>query len=342
MQPLVSIGIPVYNGEPFLRKCLDSVISQSYSHIEIIIVDDHSSDSSKKIIEQYHQKDERIKLFSNEKNLGLVGNWNRCVELSSGEWIKFVFQDDYLANDCVEKMVNASSSDDSLLVCKRTFILPENADDVTKNYYRKKVVTFEKLGIPDKTTYLSPERISRFACENICLNFIGEPTSIMFKKKSVDVLGLFNIHLAQLCDFEFALRIGSNYGVTYIPEKLTFFRIHDSSTTSSNLSKIDFVLRHLEPIITVHQMLYDSMFINFRRLISFYNKIKLKQYLSVRTHEAFISAGNNTEYLKQIDKVAERFPELKKFMKPDFFTRVKLNLVLMRRKVRAFFFNSSI
>jgi glycosyltransferase involved in cell wall biosynthesis len=337
MQPFVSICIPVYNGEDHLQKCLDSAISQSFLNIEIIIVNDSSTDNSQSIINRYALKDKRIKVFINPTNLGLTGNWNKCIELSSGEWIKFLFQDDYLTNNCIERMLNDTLVNDSLLVCKRTFLLDENADEATKAYYGEKVVTFKKLGVPDETTFLSSSIISRFACENICLNFIGEPTSYMFRKKLVNTIGLFNTHLSQLCDFEFALRIGSNYGITYIPEKLTFFRIHDLSTTSSNLSKKYFVLRHLEPIITVHQMLYDSKFLNFRSLISFPNKIKLKQFLSVRTYEAFINADGNAEYLKLINKVSKQFPALKKLMKADFFTSVKLKLVFLKRKIRSFF-----
>jgi glycosyltransferase involved in cell wall biosynthesis len=337
MQPFVSICIPVFNGEKHLPKCLDSAVSQSYLNIEIIVVNDGSTDSSQEIINLYALKDKRIKTVYNDKNLGLTGNWNKCIELSSGEWIKFLFQDDYMANNCIEEMLNASSTNNSILVCKRTFLLDENVDNITKNYYENKVVTFEKLGVSDKTTYLNPGIISRFACENICLNFIGEPTSIMFKKKLVDIIGLFNTRLEQLCDFEFALRIGSNYGVTYIPKKLTFFRIHGSSTTSSNLSRKNFVLRHIDPIIVVHQMLFDSVFAKFRSLISFSNKIKLKQFLSVRTYEAFISAEGDAENIKQINKVAEKFPALKKFMKPDFLTQAMLKLILLRRRIRTFF-----
>ena len=92
--PLVSICIPTYNGEKYLKECLDSCIDQTFKSYEIIICDDCSSDGTIKIIEEYAKIFPQIILFQNDGNLGLVGNWNRCIHHSNGEWIKFVFQDD--------------------------------------------------------------------------------------------------------------------------------------------------------------------------------------------------------------------------------------------------------
>ena len=86
--PLVSICIPTYNGEKYLKECLDSCIDQTFKNYEIIICDDCSSDGTIKIIEEYSEKFPQLKLFINDKNLGLVGNWNQCIHYSNGEWIK--------------------------------------------------------------------------------------------------------------------------------------------------------------------------------------------------------------------------------------------------------------
>jgi glycosyltransferase involved in cell wall biosynthesis len=73
--PLISVCIPVYNGAAYLEDCLQSVIAQTYSNIEILLVDDGSTDDSISIIEKFSQKDSRIRLVRNQKNLGLTGNW---------------------------------------------------------------------------------------------------------------------------------------------------------------------------------------------------------------------------------------------------------------------------
>ena len=112
--PKVSICIPTYNGERYIEKTLNSVLLQTYDDFEVIIVDDQSSDNTWEILTQYAAQDGRIHLFKNEHNLGLVGNWNRCIELAQGEWIKFVFQDDIIRNDCLELMMNGANNNEPL------------------------------------------------------------------------------------------------------------------------------------------------------------------------------------------------------------------------------------
>ncbi|MBA3705767.1 MAG: glycosyltransferase family 2 protein, partial [Bacteroidetes bacterium] len=75
--PLISVCIPTYNGERYLKECLDSILSQSYTNIEIVIVDDCSKDSTIAIIEKHKASDARIRVHKNENNLGLVSNWNK-------------------------------------------------------------------------------------------------------------------------------------------------------------------------------------------------------------------------------------------------------------------------
>jgi len=232
--PFISICIPTYNGEKFLHECINSAINQSYHYIEIIIVDDGSTDKTYDIIGDYAAKDSRIKIFRNEKNLGLVGNWNRCMELSSGGWIKFLFQDDYFGLDCIETMVNAISTDDKIIASQRCFV----SDDLGKEPSIDNIITFQKLGVISPVpVHLTPQKIALFTVQHICLNFIGEPTVVMFKKDVISELGTFNPDLIQICDLEYFLRIASNYGLKYIPQQLTYFRLHKDSTSASNISK---------------------------------------------------------------------------------------------------------
>ena len=96
MKPPISVCVPTYNGMKYLRECLDSILVQSFENFEVIIVDDQSADGSVDLLSEYAAQDERIRVFRNPQNLGLVGNWNRCLDLASAEWIKFVFQDDLI------------------------------------------------------------------------------------------------------------------------------------------------------------------------------------------------------------------------------------------------------
>ena len=284
--PLVSICIPTYNGDKYLVECLESCINQSFKNYEIIICDDGSSDKSISILEEYANKFPFIKFIKNEKNLGLVGNWNKCMDLSSGTWIKFVFQDDYITHDCLEKFVNQITDSTQLIVCKRHFILPTNASSDFVNYYSNEVRTLENTS-NFKGEVFSPELISKIAVENICLNFIGEPSLIFFKKSVIREIGLFNNNLKQICDLEFALRIATKHGLTYLPEKLCAFRIHQDSTTSTNVTNKYFEIYYIEPLLFSYLLLFDEKFSSFRSHLSFSQQFKLKLYFRLKAYKAY-------------------------------------------------------
>jgi len=100
--PLVSICIPTHNGARWIERSLRSAISQTYQPVEILIVDDASTDDTVNIATWF--RDPRIRVEVNKSNLGLVRNWNRCITLSKGSLVKLLFQDDMLYPTCVEKM----------------------------------------------------------------------------------------------------------------------------------------------------------------------------------------------------------------------------------------------
>lgn len=94
-QPLLSVIIPVYKVEKYLRQCVDSVINQTYKNLEIILVDDGSPDNCGKICDEYAEKDKRVKVI-HQLNKGLSGARNTGTEQASGEYIAFVDSDDWL------------------------------------------------------------------------------------------------------------------------------------------------------------------------------------------------------------------------------------------------------
>ena len=97
---LVSVIVPVYNVEKYLKKCVDSILSQSYQNIEVILINDGSLDGSGEICEAYAQKDERIKYIT-QNNSGLGKTRNRGVEEASGKYLLFVDSDDYIENTMI-------------------------------------------------------------------------------------------------------------------------------------------------------------------------------------------------------------------------------------------------
>lgn len=99
--PLISVVVPVYNVEKYLNRCLDSIVSQTYHNLEIILVDDGSTDSSLEICEEYAKKDTRIRVFHKE-NGGVSDARNYGIDYSRGEYVTFVDSDDKVTDDYVE------------------------------------------------------------------------------------------------------------------------------------------------------------------------------------------------------------------------------------------------
>ena len=105
--PLVSIVIGTYNGAQFLEEQLRSVLAQTYTHLEILAIDDGSTDGTVDILREYAALDPRIRVVINERNLGFIFNFEKGCKLSKGHWIALCDQDDYWMPNKVEKMVMA-------------------------------------------------------------------------------------------------------------------------------------------------------------------------------------------------------------------------------------------
>lgn len=119
MENLVSIIIPVYKVEPYLRRCLDSIVNQTYTNLEIILIDDGSPDSCPAICDEYAAKDKRI-IVIHKENGGLSDARNAGLDICRGDWIAFVDSDDWVADCYVETMLKA--------------VLKENADLAVANH----------------------------------------------------------------------------------------------------------------------------------------------------------------------------------------------------------------
>jgi glycosyltransferase involved in cell wall biosynthesis len=116
-KPRVSIGLPVYNGQRFIRATIDSILAQTFTDFELIICDNCSNDATERICRDYAAGDPRIRYFRNERNLGPAPNYNRCFELARAELFKWSAADDTIAPDFLEKCIAELDRDASLVGC---------------------------------------------------------------------------------------------------------------------------------------------------------------------------------------------------------------------------------
>lgn len=130
---MISVIIPVYNVERFLRKCLDSVINQTYKDLEIIVVDDGSPDNCGVIIDEYAEADSRIKVI-HKPNGGLSAARNDALKIATGDWIAFVDSDDWCELDMYENVVGVAEKENVDIVIFNPFRNYDNREEVLQAF----------------------------------------------------------------------------------------------------------------------------------------------------------------------------------------------------------------
>jgi glycosyltransferase involved in cell wall biosynthesis len=289
MKPLVSVCIPTFNGAKYFRECLDSILAQKFTDFEVLIVDDQSSDETFSIAKEYATYDHRIRAIQNKYNLGLVANWNRCVELAQGEWIKFVFQDDLIEPACLEWMLAASTSKSSIICCHRNFIIePGVSESERQGFLKSKTLGSFFPGV----TNISAADYCEVVLENEALNFVGEPTAVMLHRNVFYKFGVFNPLLIQICDLEFWTRIAIHTGIVYIPETLATFRVHDGSTTATNKTSRNYRTIILDRLALLHDFAFHPNYAPLRTVAaSRQPPVNLVDLFAKRAHEARMIAA---------------------------------------------------
>jgi glycosyltransferase involved in cell wall biosynthesis len=221
----VSVLIPTYNCGAFLDEALQSVLNQTFLDYECVIVDNCSTDNTEAVVAKYFT-DPRIKYYKNTTNIGLVGNWNKCLEYAQGEYIKYLCADDTFYPDALEKMVSVMEENPtvSLVIADKEFF--GSINKIMK-------MPFEHLVEGREVIY---ETLRTF-------DFMGDPTVVMFRSSNLK-LGPFRDQL-WVVDWEMWIRqltVGDAY---FIPETLTRIRKHPDQATNKLVVK-NFVHRFAE------------------------------------------------------------------------------------------------
>ncbi len=195
--PLVSVIIPVYNVEQYLDKCMGSVLGQTYSKLDIILVDDGSKDTSPAMCDKYAMKDSRIQVIHKE-NGGLISAWIAGVKVSRGEYLVFVDSDDWIEVNMIEELVKHAGETSKEIICSNYII-----EKIEKNQSIKKMQSLipgvyqgeqlektvfpQLLGLEERRIHAS--RCMKLISRELILNNIsyvnqkitmGEDLSIMF------------------------------------------------------------------------------------------------------------------------------------------------------------------
>lgn len=216
--PTVSVCIPTYRGAAHIGAAIESVLAQSYTDFELIVIDDNSPDDTAAIVQGY--LDPRIRFLQNPGNLGPQGNWNRCLNEACGKYFKLLPQDDLLAPDCLAKQVAILDQDDAqriaLVYCARTIVDAQDRPLMVRGYSG------------GRTGVINAQNLIRH-CLRRGTNLIGEPGSVLFRRQLANSVGLFDASIPYVLDLDYWFRLllkGDSY---YLPEALASFRVSRGS-----------------------------------------------------------------------------------------------------------------
>ena len=251
----VSIIIPAYNAEKYIKRCIESIIKQTYKNIEVLVVDDGSTDNTPKIIDDIAQTDKRIVVI-HKQNGGVSLARNIAIEKATGKYIMFTDSDDWLENDMVEKMVNKTTSTDcDIVICGYNNYYENSKQIESKLLNPKNYKLFTELITDDKT------------------NFGGFPWNKLMKRTCVKNLYNANIHYFENLLF-FLENFDTKTKFEYINEPLYNYSINDTSALHSKKYKIK-KITSLKALKLIIPLLPDSSadFHKFLYINSFYENL---------------------------------------------------------------------
>lgn len=314
----VSICVPTFNGATYLHQAIESARTQTFADFELLIVDDDSSDDTLAVAAEFARIDSRIRVHRNPRRLGLAGNWNRCLELASGEWIKFLFQDDYLQPTCVERLLElGTNSRATLVACRRDFDFDSSVPEGFKRSFLAYVAENDlSLRFPNHAGNITSAEFAAHVALYPALNCIGEPTATMFRRSAVAEYGYFNPDLIQAIDWEYWMRIAVDSGLNYLDESLATFRLHDQAATFANMRRP----LVLDLLILYHELAYGLCYAAVRKAarqaeprVDLKQKLfSLNKRLKPMSVERVSSNGEKTNVpIQEWNRVVKSYPRLR-------------------------------
>lgn len=235
--PLVSVIMPVYNGASFLAKALPSILAQTLTDFELIIVNDCSKDNSLSVLNEWAAKDSRIRVYSNERNLGIFGTLNRLVDLGRCELIKIFCQDDVMMPNCLERQVAFMQKHPELGYAR--CLGTQELGDVQK---QKGPYRYESQ-LPE-IIYPQASALAFFTFGNLP----GNLTNLICRKNALVEAGLFDQSYPYAGDFEMWTRVAKTYAFGLQREALVYVHSHDQQG-SVTLNKHNELIGQLDRIM---------------------------------------------------------------------------------------------
>ena len=218
MTPLVSIGIPTYNGAKYLRESVDSVLAQTFKDFQLLLIDDLSNDNTWLIAEEYARKDPRVSAVRNDRRLGLVANFNRCIELTKGRYVCVWHQDDVMMPQNIEKKIALLEANPQVGFVHSNVLMVDEQGKVLSEHWE----------LDSRRDYVCAGRDFFLKMIEPGRNYVCCP-SVLARRECYETLGEFRSELYFTCDWEMWMRFSLYYDVGCLGAPLIRFRRHMGS-----------------------------------------------------------------------------------------------------------------
>ncbi len=250
-RPKVSVCIPSYNNSDLIGYAIRSALGQTYSDIEVIVVDNDSADDSERVVRSL--SDERVKFSKNSVNIGMTRNWNKCISMASGEFICLLCADDMYLPTFVERTLSMLEMHPNLGFVHCAYKSINEKGEVIGAYRMQELDTIE-------SGLAFFERI-------IHGNFLVI-SGTMFRRTCFEELGCFDEKLEYAPDWEMSARISLHYDVGYVSQSLACYRFHESNLTKTLMKSnriihegfktIDSIASDLARVPSLHPRAFDA------------------------------------------------------------------------------------
>lgn len=263
INPLVSIIVVSYNQAKYIQENLDSIKSQTYTNVELIVADDASSDNTVEVFNTWLRENNypALKVFHKE-NKGLVNTLNECIEIANGKYIKLLAADDYIHPQLINKAVTKLEElgNEYGMVFTDTFSIDDNSNIIAD------IADYDKLG------NVSPEL---FRKELVRGNRIAALTTLIRKDVLLETGKYDSKFIVE--DYYRWLKINEKYFIAYIPEKLAYYRQHENNISKIKANRIELEDLKLKLIFDKTGIAKD--FINNWLYINYMNNYKFESEL---------------------------------------------------------------
>ena len=242
MKQKVSIIVPIYNSELYLNKCIESLLNQTYSNIEIVLINDGSTDNSENICNEYRKNDNRIEYYY-KKNEGVAIARNYGIKKASGEYIMFVDSDDYISLDYIKSMLDAAVKNQSDLVTS-DYTEVTNGIELRKSAFTEKEGTIVDL---NKEEYMSLYLKSAHF-NSSCRKLISKD---LIKKNKLQFISKLTYGEDMLFSFELYINSSKpiyviNYGYYYLMNDNSAMHRSDLSSFEKHYSNNIYIVKYIK------------------------------------------------------------------------------------------------